>query len=91
MLIKIDFLCRDRISAAPIIPDLILLLDLAARAEFKRIQEWVSFYFNSPLHAPNLYPKHDLFFQLMKLRFIAEKDQIPILGLILPGRLAFKL
>ena len=85
MQIKIDFLCRDSILAAPIILDLVLLLDLAGRADFKGIQEWLSFYFKSPIHAENLYPEHDLFIQLMKLkntlRVIAGEKEITHLGL----------
>ena len=68
MQIKINFLCRDSILAAPIVLDLALLLDLAQRAGFSGIQEWLSFYFKSPMHAPELYPEHDLFIQLMKLK-----------------------
>ena len=85
MQIKIDFLCRDSILAAPIILDLVLFLDLARRAKFKGIQEWLSFYFKSPIHAPNLYPEHDLFIQQMKLkntlRVIAGEKEITHLGL----------
>ncbi|HUV35769.1 MAG TPA: inositol-3-phosphate synthase [Patescibacteria group bacterium] len=84
MQIKIDFLCRDSILAAPIVLDLALLLDLAKRIGFKGIQEWLSFYFKSPMHAPELYPEHDLFIQLMKLkntlRFIQGEDLITHLG-----------
>jgi len=68
MQIKIDFLCRDSILAAPIVLDLALLLDLAQRAGMKGIQEWLSFYFKSPMTAAGLYPEHDLFIQLMKLK-----------------------
>jgi myo-inositol-1-phosphate synthase len=68
MQIKIDFLCRDSILAAPIVLDLALLLDFAQRAGFSGIQEWLSFYFKCPMHAPELYPEHDLFIQLMKLK-----------------------
>jgi myo-inositol-1-phosphate synthase len=68
MQIKIDFLCRDSILAAPLVLDLALLLDLAHRAGFSGIQEWLSFYFKSPMHAPEIYPEHDLFIQLMKLK-----------------------
>ena len=71
MQIKVDFLCRDSILAAPIVLDLVLFLDLAQRApELRRlgIQEWLSFYFKSPMTAPGLYPEHDLFIQLMKLK-----------------------
>jgi len=68
MQIKVDFLCRDSILAAPIVLDLVLFLDLAQRAGMRGIQEWLSFYFKSPMTAPNLYPEHDLFIQLMKLK-----------------------
>jgi myo-inositol-1-phosphate synthase len=85
MQIKVDFLCRDSILAAPIILDLVLFLDLASRSGFKGIQEWLSFYFKSPVHAPGLYPEHDLFIQLMKLkntlRVMAGEEEITHLGL----------
>jgi len=85
MQIKIDFLCRDSILAAPIVLDLALFLDLANRCGMKGIQEWLSFYFKSPMCAPELYPEHDLFIQLMKLkntlRFIKGEDLITHLGL----------
>jgi myo-inositol-1-phosphate synthase len=68
MQIKVDFLCRDSILAAPIVLDLALLLDFAHRAEMNGIQEWLSFYFKSPQTAPGLYAEHDLFIQLMKLK-----------------------
>ena len=68
MQIKVDFLCRDSILAAPIVLDLVLFLDLAQRAGMRGIQEWLSFYFKSPMCAPELYPEHDLFIQLMKLK-----------------------
>jgi myo-inositol-1-phosphate synthase len=68
MQIKVDFLCRDSILAAPIVLDLALFLDFAKRAEMSGIQEWLSFYFKSPQTAPGLYPEHDLFIQLMKLK-----------------------
>jgi myo-inositol-1-phosphate synthase len=71
MQIKVDFLCRDSILAAPIVLDLVLFLDLAQRSEQLRglgIQEWLSFYLKSPMTAPGLYPEHDLFIQLMKLK-----------------------
>lgn len=84
MQIKIDFLCRDSILAAPIVLDLALFLDLAARIGFRGIQEWLSFYFKSPMHAEGLYPEHDLFIQLMKLkntlRYIKGEDLITHLG-----------
>lgn len=85
MQIKIDFLCRDSILAAPIVLDLVLFLDLAARAKMKGIQEWLSFYFKSPMHAPSLYPEHDIFIQLMKLkntlRHLRGEELITHLGL----------
>jgi myo-inositol-1-phosphate synthase len=68
MQIKVDFLCRDSILAAPIVLDLALFLDLAKRAGFRGVQEWLSFYFKSPMTAENLYPEHDLFIQSMKLK-----------------------
>jgi myo-inositol-1-phosphate synthase len=68
MQIKVDFLCRDSILAAPIVLDLVLFLDLAQRAGLRGIQEWLSFYFKSPMCAPELYPEHDLFIQLIKLK-----------------------
>jgi len=84
MQIKIDFLCRDSILAAPIVLDLALFLDLARRIGFHGIQEWLSFYFKSPMHAPGLYPEHDLFIQLMKLkntlRYLQGEDLITHLG-----------
>ena len=88
MQIKIDFLCRDSILAAPIVLDLVLFLDLAQRTtELARlgIQEWLSFYFKSPMVAPKLYPEHDLFIQLMKLkntlRYLRGEELITHLGL----------
>jgi len=85
MQIKIDFLCKDSILAAPIVLDLILFLDLAKRVGFSGIQEWLSFYFKSPMHLPTLYPEHDLFVQLAKLkntlRYIMGEDMITHLGL----------
>jgi myo-inositol-1-phosphate synthase len=84
MQIKINFLCRDSILAAPLVLDLALFLDLAQRAGMKGIQEWLSFYFKSPQTAPGLYPEHDLFIQLMKLkntlRFLRGEDLITHLG-----------
>jgi myo-inositol-1-phosphate synthase len=68
MQMKINFLCRDSILAAPIVLDLVLMLDLAQRAGMSSIQEWLSFYFKSPMTPPNLYPEHDLFIQLAKLK-----------------------
>jgi myo-inositol-1-phosphate synthase len=85
MQIKIDFLCRDSILAAPIVLDLVLFLDLAKRAGMKGIQEWLSFYFKAPMTAPGLYPEHDIFIQLMKLkntlRWMKGEDLITHLGL----------
>ena len=84
MQIKVDFLCRDSILAAPIVLDLALFLDLAGRAKMRGIQEWLSFYFKSPMCAPELYPEHDLFIQLMKLkntlRWMMGEDLITHLG-----------
>ena len=84
MQIKVDFLCRDSILAAPIVLDLVLFLDLAQRAGMRGIQEWLSFYFKSPMTAPELYPEHDLFIQLMKLkntlRWMMGEDLITHLG-----------
>jgi myo-inositol-1-phosphate synthase len=85
MQIKIDFLCRDSILAAPLVLDLALFMDLAQRVGMKGIQEWLSFYFKSPQTAPGLYPEHDLFIQLMKLkntlRHLQGEDLITHLGL----------
>src|SRR5438874_350311 len=85
MQIKIDFLCRDSILAAPIVLDLALFLDLAQRTGMKGVQEWLSFYFKSPMTAPGLYPEHDVFIQLMKLkntlRHLRGEDLITHLGL----------
>lgn len=85
MQIKINFLCRDSILAAPIVLDLALFLDLAQRAGMRGIQEWLSFYFKSPMTAPGLYPEHDLFIQLMKLkntlRHLRGEELITHLGL----------
>ncbi|HEY2746359.1 MAG TPA: inositol-3-phosphate synthase [Polyangia bacterium] len=68
MQIKIDFLCRDSILAAPIVLDLALYMDLAQRSGMSGIQEWLSFFFKSPMTPQGLYPEHDLFIQLMKLK-----------------------
>lgn len=68
MQLKIDFLCRDSILAAPIVLDLILFIDLAQRSGMHGIQEWLSFYFKSPMHEPDKTPEHDLFIQLLKLK-----------------------
>ena len=68
MQLKINFLCRDSILAAPLVLDLALFMDLAQRAGRSGIQEWLSFYFKSPMHAPEVYPEHDLSIQLKKLK-----------------------
>ena len=68
MQLKINFLCRDSILAAPLCLDLVLLIDLAQRCGFKGIQHWLSFYFKSPMHEINQYPEHDLFIQSVKLK-----------------------
>jgi myo-inositol-1-phosphate synthase len=85
MQIKVDFLCRDSILAAPIVFDLALFMDLAKRAGMRGVQEWLSFYFKSPMTAPGLYPEHDLFIQLMKLkntlRHLRGEELITHLGL----------
>ncbi len=85
MQIKINFLCRDSILAAPIVLDLALFLDLAHRSEMSGIQEWLSFYFKAPQTTPGLPPQHDIFKQLMKLentlRHIKGEDLITHLGL----------
>ena len=84
MQIKVDFLCKDSILAAPIVLDLALFMDLAGRAGLGGIQEWLSFYFKSPQCAPGLYPEHDLFIQNWKLkntlRWLAGEEQITHLG-----------
>jgi myo-inositol-1-phosphate synthase len=85
MQIKVNFLCRDSILAAPIALDIALFIDLAARAGLKGIQEWMSFFFKSPMHAEGLYPEHDLFIQQAKLkntlRHLAGEELITHLGL----------
>jgi myo-inositol-1-phosphate synthase len=84
MQIKVDFLCRDSILAAPIVLDLVLFMDLAQRAGMKGVQEWLSFYFKSPQHASGLYPENDLFIQQTKLkntlRWLMGEEQITHLG-----------
>jgi myo-inositol-1-phosphate synthase len=84
MQIKVDFLCRDSILAAPLVLDLALLMDLASRAGFSGIQEWLSFYYKSPQTAAGLYPEHDIFIQSMKLkntmRWMMNEDLITHLG-----------
>ena len=85
MQVKVDFLCRDSILAAPIVLDLALFFDLAQRARLGGIQEWLSFYFKSPQTAPGLYPEHDLFIQQTKLkntlRWLMGEEQITHLGI----------
>jgi len=85
MQIKVDFLCRDSILAAPLVLDLVVFMDLAQRAEMEGIQEWLSFYFKSPQCASELYPEHDLSIQSMKLkntlRYLMGEEQITHLGL----------
>jgi len=85
MQIKVDFLCRDSILAAPIVLDLAIFSDLAKRAGMSGIQEWLSFYFKSPQTAAGLYPEHDIFIQLMKLkntlRHLKGEELITHLGL----------
>jgi len=85
MQIKVDFLCRDSILAAPIVLDLALFLDLASRAGMSGIQEWLSFYFKAPQTQPGLYPEHDIFIQHWKLkntlRWMMGEDQVTHLGL----------
>ena len=84
MQIKIDFLCRDSILAAPIALDLVLLLDLAARAGMSEVQEWLSFYFKSPMTREGIYPEHSLFIQKTKLkntlRYLMGEELITHLG-----------
>ena len=84
MQLKINFLCRDSILAAPIVLDSALFLDLAKRAGMSGIQEWLSFYYKAPMHAPEVYPEHDLFIQLMKLkntlRYLMGEELITHLG-----------
>jgi myo-inositol-1-phosphate synthase len=85
MQIKVNFLCRDSILAAPLVLDLVLFLDLAKRAEWRGVQEWLSFYFKLPTTPVGLYPEHDLFIQLTKLkntlRVLAGEEPITHLGL----------
>ncbi len=85
MQIKVDFLCRDSILAAPIVLDLALFLDLAGRSGMRGIQEWLSFYFKSPQVPEGLYPEHDLFIQHRKLkntlRWMMGEDPLTHLGL----------
>jgi myo-inositol-1-phosphate synthase len=85
MQIKVNFLCRDSILAAPIVLDLVLFTDLAMRTGMRGVQEWLSFYFKSPMTSPGLYPEHDIFIQLMKLkntlRYLRGEEMITHLGL----------
>ena len=85
MQVKVDFLCRDSILAAPLVLDLALFMDLSARAGMSGIQEWLSFYYKTPMVAKGLYPEHDLFIQLKKLkntlRHLKGEDLITHLGL----------
>ena len=84
MQLKINFLCRDSILAAPIVLDTALFMDLAKRAGMSGIQEWLSFYYKAPMHAKEVYPEHDLFIQLMKLkntlRYMKGEELITHLG-----------
>ncbi len=84
MQIKVDFLCRDSILAAPLVHDLTLFMDLAQRTRLSGIQEWLSFYFKSPMAAPGLVPENDLFIQQTKLkntlRWLMGEEQITHLG-----------
>ncbi len=85
MQLKINFLCSDSILAAPLVLDLVLFMDLAKRAGMAGIQEWLSFYFKSPQHSPDVHPEHDLFIQQTKmkntLRWLMRADQITHLGM----------
>jgi myo-inositol-1-phosphate synthase len=89
MQIKINFLCRDSILAAPLVLDLALFMDLASRAKMRGIQEWLSFYFKAPVVKPGLNPEHDLSVQLLKLentlRFFTNEELINHLGLTYYG------
>jgi len=84
MQIKVNFLCRDSILAAPIVLDLVLFMDLAARASLSGNQEWLAFYWKSPMHAPNDHPEHDIFVQLMRLkntlRWFMDEPPVTYLG-----------
>ena len=85
MQLKVNFLCKDSILAAPVVLDLVLFMDLAQRAGLKGIQEWLSFYYKSPMHSPDIYPEHDLFIQHTKLknmlRYMMGEKLITHLGL----------
>ncbi|HSZ28258.1 MAG TPA: inositol-3-phosphate synthase, partial [Pseudonocardiaceae bacterium] len=80
MQLKVNFLCRDSILAAPLVLDLVLFTDLAQRAGLTGVQEWLSFYFKSPQHAPGVHPEQDLFIQQAKLndtlRALMAEEQI---------------
>ena len=75
MQIKVDFLCRDSILAAPLVLDLVLFMDLAKRAGMSGIQEWLSFYFKAPMTVPGVSAEHDLFIQLMRLKNMLRATQ----------------
>jgi myo-inositol-1-phosphate synthase len=85
MQLKINFLCRDSILAAPLVLDIMLFMDLAQRAGMRGVQEWLSFFFKAPMTAPGLYPEHDIFIQSMKLkntlRWMKGQQLITHLGL----------
>ena len=85
MQIKINFLCRDSILAAPLVLDIVLFMDLAQRAGMRGVQEWLSFFFKAPMTAPGLYPEHDIFIQSLKLkntlRWMKGEQLITHLGL----------
>ena len=85
MQLKINFLCKDSILAAPIVLDLALFMDLSQRAGMRGMQEWLSFYFKAPMHAPSVHPEHDLFIQHMKLkntlRYLMGEKMITHLGI----------
>jgi myo-inositol-1-phosphate synthase len=85
MQLKLNFLCKDSILAAPVVLDLALFMDLAQRAKMRGMQEWLSFYFKAPMHAPSLYPEHDLSIQHIKLkntlRYLMGEEPITHLGL----------
>jgi len=85
MQIKINFLCRDSILAAPLMLDIVWFLDLAWRAGMRGVQGWLSCYFKAPMHAPEVYPEYDVFIQMMKLkntlRWMRGEDLITHLGL----------
>jgi myo-inositol-1-phosphate synthase len=89
MQIKVNFLCRDSILAAPLVLDLALFSDLAGRAGMRGIQEWLSFYFKAPIAKPGLQVEHDLSVQLLKLentlRFFANEELVNHLGLTYYG------